>query len=207
MEEIITFLANGLANGAIGHYVSKGLREIDSELPLLLQNEADVKKLHDIIRSKSVENEVKQLALDLNYSPTTSNHTENVINFSGGTNNGVIATNIEFKTSKKSIKVEAPLGSIASSLQHKNYIKYLIDRYHEFKKAEVGSGNMNYAIFYTSIKRKFGAKWDMVPLAKFDELTKFVQTRIDGTVLCRKRRSKGSKSYSSYDEYLQKHSY
>ncbi|WP_125780958.1 hypothetical protein [Pseudoalteromonas rubra] len=206
MEEIISFLAASMSSGAIGHYVSKGLKKIDSELPSLLQNEPDTKKLHDIIRFKAVEDEIKQLALDFNYSPSISNtSTNNVVNFSGGTNSGVVANNVEIKTSSKNVKVEAPQGSIASSLQHKNYTKYLIDRYHEFKKSELGAGSMNYAIFYNSIKRKFGAKWDMVPLSRFEELSVYLQKRIDDTVLGRNKKAKNSKSYSSFEEYLQKH--
>lgn len=91
-------------------------------------------------------------------------NTGNVINFTGGTNEGIVANKVEIKTTKKNVTIAAPQGAIASNLMYKNYSKYLIDRYHEFKKADVGKEKMNYAIFYGAIKREFGAKWDMIPL-------------------------------------------
>lgn len=66
------------------------------------------------------------------------------------------------KNQKKQVRIEAPSGTIASSAIHRNYTKYLIDRYHDFKKANAGKAKMNYVIFYEAIKRGFGAKWDHI---------------------------------------------
>ena len=135
--------------------------------------------------------------------------TNNVIhaNFSGGSNRGVIANQVgrlEIKAPRTSIKIGPPDGSIASDLYCRNYVKYLIDRYHEFKKIEVGKENMKYAAIYQTIKRNFGAKWDLVPLSRFNELSTYIQGRIDKTRHGRIRKSRGTKNYSSFGERLEK---
>lgn len=204
MEGLLLFLASSISSGAIGHYISKGLNKIDSELPLLLKNEADLNKIQKIIESKNIEEEVRQFAEQARLE-FTSNNAGNVVNFTGGINQGVVANKVEFKNTKK-IKIETPHGAIASSLLHRNYSKYLIDRYHEFKKAEVGKSKMNYKIFYGAIKREFGAKWDMIPLVRFEKLVSYIQGRIDKTILGKNHKAQQKKSYTTFEEYIAKHS-
>jgi len=205
MEELLLFLASSISSGAIGHYISKGLNKIDSELPLLLQNEKDLNKIKRIIESKNIEEEVKQFAEQVRME-FNNNNAGNVVNFTGGINQGVVANKVEFKNTKKQVKIEAPPEAIASSLLHLNYSKYLIDRYHEFKKAEIGKKKMNYVIFYGAIKREFGAKWDMVPLVRFEELVSYIQGRINKTILGKSNKAQQKKSYSTFEEYAAKHS-
>ncbi len=140
--------------------------------------------------------------------PSMTTSKRNVINFPKGINKGIIANNInkvEIKTQNETVKINPPEGSIASSSVHKRYIKYLIDRYHEFKKSDVGRERMKYPILYDSIKRKFGAKWDMIPIERFDRLSEYLQQRIDRTILGKTRKSKGQKNYSAFLEYCDKH--
>lgn len=128
--------------------------------------------------------------------------------FTRGTNKGVVANKIErveIKTTRRSVNVNPPEGSIGSDLRQRNYIKHLIDRYHEFKKIEVGKEGMNYAIFYSQIKKRFGAKWDMIPLQLFADLVVYLQSRIDRTKHGRVRKAHGKKNYSTFEEYLQKY--
>ena len=148
--------------------------------------------------------EVKDMSEDL---------TNNVINLK--TNKGVMTNvvnlgtvihNYDKKASRnKTAKITPPDGAIASSLMHKNYIKHLIDRYHDFKKSHIGPQKMKYPILYGSIKRKFGAKWDMIPIERFDSLAEFLQKRIDRTILGKTRKSKGQKNYSTFSEYVDKY--
>lgn len=154
------------------------------------------------------EEVVLQLKLSLvkGKHPFSPNSTStNVINISGVVNAGVVANKVEIKTQKNTIKLSAPEGTVASSASHRNYIKRLIDRYHEFKASEVGKENMNYQILYGAIKRELGAKWDMVPLSRFDTLVEFLQRRIDNTIVGRNMKAKGQKRYSTYAEYLSKY--
>ncbi len=149
-------------------------------------------------------------------SPMTASKTEtksesiekNVINFPKGINKGIVVNKIDkvnIKTQNTRIKTNPPEGSIASSLNHRNYIKRLIDRYHELKKADVGNKKMIYPILYRSINRKFGARWEMVPIEKFDCLSEYLQQRIDKTILGKTQKSKGQKNYSTFLEYCDKH--
>ena len=136
------------------------------------------------------------------------NSTEtNVIDFPG-TNKGIVANTInkvEIKTHNKTIRINPPEGSIASSSAHKRYVKHLIDRYHAFKKSDVGHEGMKYPILYGSIKRKFGAKWELIPIERFDRLSEYLQQRIDGTILGKTRKSRGQKNYSAFSEYRDKY--
>lgn len=128
----------------------------------------------------------------------------NVINIADSINKGVIANKVEIKTTKNVVKINPPLDTIASSANHRNYIKYLIDRYHEFKKAEVGSKEMKYGIFYHSIKKEFGSKWDLLPLNKFDPLVEYIQRRINNTILGRNKKKNNIRIFSTFEEFLKK---
>lgn len=198
------FLASAVSSGAIGHYVSRGLRKIDNELPTLLQDESDMDKVKAIIESKGISGEVAAFAEQTRHQVNNGNF-GNVVNFSGGSNYGYVANRIEIRNQKKQVRIEAPLGTIASSAIHRNYTKYLIDRYHDFKKAEVGKAKMNYAVFYGAIKREFGAKWDHLQLSRFEHVVSYIQKRIDQTVLGKNKKSDGKKSYSTFAEYCTKY--
>ena len=64
---------------------------------------------------------------------------------------------------------------------------------------------MKYHILYESIEEKFGAKWNMIPVERFDSLAEFLRKRIDGTILGKPRKSKGQKNYSEFSEYVDKY--
>jgi len=130
---------------------------------------------------------------------------ENIIHFRSAVNNSVVANKVEIKTQNKSVKINAPEGTIASSTNHRNYIKRLIERYHEFKLADVGKEEMKYAIIYGAIKNEFGAKWDMIPLSQFERLVKFMHRRIDNTILGKTQKARNIKRYSTFEEFLQKY--
>lgn len=129
----------------------------------------------------------------------------NTVNVNKCVNTGTIANIIHFHSRKKTPpKVSSPEGSIGANLQNRNYLKHLIDRYHEFAKAKKGT-IYKYPIFYQAIKRKFGAKWDMIPADRFTDVITFVQKRINSTILGKTRKAKGQKNYSTYSEYLSKY--
>ncbi len=62
METVLIFLANAIANGAIGHYVSKGLGQIDKDLPILLEQDADIKDIEKLVIDKGIETKVIEFA-------------------------------------------------------------------------------------------------------------------------------------------------
>ncbi len=116
----------------------------------------------------------------------------------------VQASTVVFRSQKKTVKIAAPAGSVASDLSSLNYIKHLIEQYQEFAKHQPGR-EYRYAAIYAAIKRRFGAKWDYVPLGQFDDLVLFLQQRVDRTMLGCMNRSKGFPNYSTFAEYRAKY--
>jgi hypothetical protein len=82
--------------------------------------------------------------------------------------------------------------------------RHLIDRYNEFANQQPGR-KFRYDAIYFTIKKTFGAKWDHVLANQFDELTLFLQRKIDGTMRGRINRSKSWPNYSSFFEYIEKY--
>ncbi|MCX6584567.1 MAG: HNH endonuclease signature motif containing protein [Candidatus Aminicenantes bacterium] len=133
----------------------------------------------------------------------SSSASQNSIILENSSNAGVIANTITIKNPKKSsIKMQPPQGTIAADRVKRNYIKYLIDTYHDYKKKDQNVEKMNYAIFYETIRKRFKCKWDFVSEEKFEELAYYIQCRIDGTIFGKLKRKRGSRNYSSLEEYL-----
>lgn len=115
------------------------------------------------------------------------------------------ARTVKVEGRRKSPAIAAPDGAIAASLSHRNYVKHLIDRYNEFAADQPGRRAFSYAAIYTTIKKLFGAKWDLIPAERFEDLTYYLQGRIDNTRLGRINRLKGSLNYSMFDPYVEKY--
>lgn len=111
----------------------------------------------------------------------------NVLRFDRSSNNGIIANNVNIKTFAKSLKLQPPLGIIASDADKRSYIKHLIDRYNEFKEADRNISEFRPQVIYASIKSRFKCKWDFITIDRFPELTEFLQKKIDGTILGEKQ--------------------
>ena len=158
-----------------------------------------------------LENDILRLKISLMKKkiPSDNRGGGNIINFPGGINLGIIANRLktnklEINSGRGKIKINPPEGSIASSLNHRSYIKHLIDRYHQFKAADIGKENVRYPMLYSTIKGKFGSKWDMIALDKFDLLSSYLQKRIDRTILGRNMKAKNKKRYSTFEEFINK---
>ena len=63
---------------------------------------------------------------------------------------------------------------------------------------------MKRPIFYGTIKREFVAKWDMIALERFEELSIYIQTRIDKTRLGKNQKAKNVGRYSTFQEHQEK---
>lgn len=76
--------------------------------------------------------------------------------------------------------------------------------YHNFKKANINAegGKMKYSLIYDAIKREIGFKWDETPNERFEDLCKYLQKRIDNTILGKTRKARGMKNYSTHKEYM-----
>lgn len=132
-----------------------------------------------------------------------SNNSGNVMVNSPG---AIQANTVHIKTVRKSVKLMPPVGTISSDLGMIGYAKHLIDRYHEFASSDpTRKGNFSYPALYATIKKTFGVKWDFVPIARFDDLIDFLQKKINKTRQACINKGKGYKSYSSFEEFCEKH--
>lgn len=119
--------------------------------------------------------------------------------------NSVIGNNIIIKTPKKLSVKNGPIqNTIGSNTYMKNYVKHLINIYHDFKKANINAegGKMKYSLVYDVIKRETGFKWDETPNERFEYLCKYLQKRIDNTILGKTRKACAMKNYSTYKEFM-----
>jgi hypothetical protein len=128
-----------------------------------------------------------------------------IVSVKGSINTGTIANEVHFhgKTNRK-ITIPPPADAIGGDTIKRNYLKHLIDRYHEFAKAEKGE-NYIYPIFYQAIKRRYGSNWDRIPLHLFEDACAYVQDRIDKTILGRNRKAGRQSNYSVFSEYCDKY--
>ncbi|MPY19911.1 hypothetical protein [Paenibacillus glucanolyticus] len=94
-------------------------------------------------------------------------------------------------------------GTIGHDPYQRGYVNHLIKRYHDYKKADYTNQkeNMKYAIIYEAIRREIKYKWDETPIELFEKLCAFLQKRIDNTRVGKLNKKKGTKNYSSFDEF------
>ncbi len=128
------------------------------------------------------------------------------VNFNDKVGNAVVGDNnrISIKNSPKKQKAKYPEGCIGFDTVKANYIAHLIKRYNEYKEYEVGKGNVRYAVFGAHLKKRYkiGPTRTIynVPIGKFEELSQYIQLRIDGTKLA-KIKGNSHKNYSDFTDY------
>ena len=127
---------------------------------------------------------------------------------SGGVvHTGTIINNVNISHRGKSTRPsEYPAGCIGSNLSQRNYIKYLVERYHRFREADASfgrsTGSFSYAVIFKNIEREFKAPTYFVPESRFDELVAFLQRKVDGTMLGKRNRARGIPNHVSFQEFL-----
>jgi len=122
---------------------------------------------------------------------------------------GNIAQNITNISTKRSVRVTHPLGSIGANVSMKSYIDYLITKYYDFRKADRSYGrktNFSYAVIHKNIQRNFGAKTFFLPEDSFRGLVKYLCERIDQTIQGKRNRKKGISNYHSFEDHQEKYS-
>jgi hypothetical protein len=119
---------------------------------------------------------------------------------------GAIQANvIKLGRGSSRISVSAPRGTLGAEKHLAPYVYYLIKRYNHFASADkISNRNFNYGAIYKNIERTYGTKWQFIDAQKFDQLCIYLQKRIHRTVIFKINATKGQKSYSTYDEFLQK---
>jgi hypothetical protein len=106
---------------------------------------------------------------------------------------------------RSSRPTEYPLGSIGRNLMKRNYVRYLVERYHRFHEADsklgIGPARFSYAVIFKNIERKFKAPTYFIPESRFNELVEDLQRRINRTVLARSNQKRGIRNYASPEEF------
>jgi hypothetical protein len=127
-------------------------------------------------------------------------------------NSGVIgAVNVNHVT--KPIIEKYAEGTIGRNARLRNYTKYLQDRYYEFKKADLSFGadpveharimNGLFPTMNNTIKKRFGAYPYGLEEIAFHSLEIYLKAKIDGTRLGKKNKSKGIRSYKTFEEFCE----
>ena len=115
------------------------------------------------------------------------------------------AQTVNVGSRKRSPKITPPADAIAANLAQRNYLKHLTDRYHDFASKQPGRKDFAFPAIYAHLKKVFGAKWDMIPSSRFNDVAEHMQRRIDGTRLGRINTGKGVPNYSDFAEYQRKY--
>ena len=108
-------------------------------------------------------------------------------------------------TKPRRLTSEYPEGSIGRDLHRRNYVKYLVERYHRYRDADKSFGRglpFSYAVIYKNIERKFQAPAYYIPASHFEPLVEYLESCIERTILGKKNRARGIANFKSFDEYL-----
>ena len=101
-----------------------------------------------------------------------------------------------------------PPGCIGAKLDQRNYVKYLVERYHDYREADVRFGRtdrFHYSVIFKNIEAQFKAPTYFIPEARFGDLVDYLQGRIDNTILGKLNTKRGVRNYESFDEYVMAH--
>jgi hypothetical protein len=116
------------------------------------------------------------------------------------------AHTVTVKTTRRSVTVSAPSGTIGADQQASRYVQHLIRRYNEFASADkTRRTKFSFGAVSSNIETTFGATWKLLSMAQFDAVCSYLQQRIEKTILAKSNKSKGIPSYSTYADFLSKH--
>lgn len=112
---------------------------------------------------------------------------------------------VNLKTSRKTIQVSPPPGTIGADQEATRYIQHLISRYNEFASAEkTRTTKFSYGAISRNIEHNFGAPWKLLPAEKFTALCRYLHQRIGRTRIAKQNAAKGHRSFSSFEDFIQK---
>lgn len=133
---------------------------------------------------------------------TVTNNSGNVAINSPG---AIQAHTVNVKTTRSTVAVNAPPGTIGADQQLSRYVQYLIKRYNEFaSKDKTRATKFNYGVISANVEKRFGASWKLLSSEKFDTVCEYLQQRISKTILAKQNAAKGYRAFSTYVEFLVK---
>lgn len=87
----------------------------------------------------------------------------------------------------------------------RNYVRYLVQRYHRFREADSSFANratrFSYAVIFKNIERKFKAQTYFIDEKQFGNLVRHLQRLIDGTILGKRNIKRGIRNYELLEEF------
>ncbi len=161
-----------------------------------------MKKNHENPNGTQISPEITRVAKQLldNYLSITihSNSGQIAIQSPGA----IQAHNLTIKTQKQKVMVAPPPGSIAGNRSMISYVQYLIGRYQEFQKSDTNkTDKFKYMAIHQSLKKNFKGDWKLLSEARFNELSAFLQRKIDNTKLGRINKSRSNRNYHSFEDH------
>ena len=119
----------------------------------------------------------------------------------------VQAHNITIKTGRKPPTVPLPVDAIGANIPMRSYIEYLNSRYIDYRNNAIRRGIDRRPFFpgklHTLINSHFGARTNLVPQDRFDEVVAFMQNAIDNTIWGRNSRNRNYHSFAEHCALVQ----
>lgn len=110
--------------------------------------------------------------------------------------------NLRQKRSKAK-RAELPENALGRELSKKNYVRYLIERFGDWKQKELKEKgrDFNWGSFQKGLMRRYRATGiNHINIEHFDSVCAYLQERIDRTIMGKFNKSRGIKNYSTYEE-------
>jgi len=168
----------------------------------------EIKSIHQTYASRYGAQDPEEVARSLIKNWVTVNAERNSGNIAINSPGAVQEQNITIRPRRKTVSVPLPPGSIGADVRRAGYIKHLIERYNQFASKDARPDRkFSYAVVSKRLEAKFGTSWRYVPVDRFDEVVAELHRRIERTKLARINKGKGHKSYSTFEEYLDKYGY
>ena len=103
-------------------------------------------------------------------------------------------------------KMAYPAGTIGADALRRGYIQYLVSRYDEFKQTGHRSygqkGDHQYGAIHRNVKGAFKVTTYFILVERFDELVRYLHSRIDQTIQGKTNKARGHRAYSSFDNFV-----
>lgn len=132
-----------------------------------------------------------------------NNNSGNIIIESPG---AIQAKVVNIKSEKRKVKIQPPNGTIGANTNHRAYIEHLIKRYNIYASSDpTRKTKFNFGVLSTNISSKFGKKWKLIDMVKFQELTEYLLGRIYKTRQAKINKGKGHKVVSTFEQFLEKY--
>ncbi|GGB34274.1 hypothetical protein GCM10011505_14620 [Tistrella bauzanensis] len=112
------------------------------------------------------------------------------------------AHEVHIRTSRQSVKINAPPGTIGFDQEASRYVQYLIERYNKFASANrTRASKFNYGAISKNVENNFGAPWRLLSIEEFEPVCQYLQKRIERTIIAKTNAARGERAYSSYSEF------